>query len=195
MVGMKSPLQTWGRAVALVGVAALCAGCTTVLPRSTESAGSSTAATGMATGPTGTVPAAGMARPAAPRFSTPLKAVESYLSWVSFAYESADSDVASMTFSPREEVRVNSYVQLNKERARRIRQRLVRFEASPLRGDPRAVVRARETWEYRYLDLTTSRALSPTYTASYVVTYTLTPRTRGGWIVDSVEATPLGSVK
>jgi len=139
---------------------------------------------------------AGIVRPKAPAFDSPRKAVDSYLSWVSFAYEMANSDVATMTFSADEEVRVNSYVQLNKEKNRRIRQRLVRFTASaPTKVGKRTLLPAKEQWEYSYEALATTKSLTPTYTVSYVTTYTLVPRAQGGWIVDSVEAKALGEVK
>ena len=68
-----------------------------------------------------------VAAPAAPDLSTPLSSVKSYLDWTTYAYLIGDSDVATMTFSPAEEVRVNSYVQLNKEKGRLIEQKLVAF--------------------------------------------------------------------
>jgi len=93
-------------------------------------------------------------------------------------------------------VRVDSYVQLNKEKNRRIRQYLVEFAPrDEITQGATVLVPARERWEYRYLDLTTTRAVSPTYTVSYETTYTLVPHEDSGWIVDSVAATPLDEVR
>ena len=115
--------------------------------------------------------------------------------WVTYAYEVADSDVATMTFSADEEVRINSYVQLNREKQRRIQQRLLDFTPGAESVEGTAVLlSARERWEYRYLELGSARLVSPTYVLSYETTYTLVPRSGGGWIVDRVEAAPLGEV-
>lgn len=151
---------------------------------------------GMSTASTATAPTDGIVVPPEPVFETPTQAVMSYLSWVTFAYQMANSDVATATFSPEEEVRINSYVQLNREKDQRIRQALVKFvPGKPSKDGTRTLVPASETWEYQYLQLTTVKSISPTYTASYDTTYTLIEREQGGWIVDSVEATPRGEVK
>jgi hypothetical protein len=91
---------------------------------------------------------------------------------------------------------VNSYTQLNKEKGQRIRQRLVSFAPGrPRKVGSHILLPAKERWDYRYLELASTRATSPTYTVGYVTTYTLIPRKSGGWIVDSVEAKALGEVK
>ena len=101
-----------------------------------------------------------------------------------------------MAFSPAEEVRVNSYVQLNQERGRLIGQKLVAFTPGVTSIDgTRAVLPAREDWEYRYLSLDGAKALTPTYTASYDATYTLVRVSPKRWLVDAVKAKPLGEVK
>jgi len=197
MVAMTSP---WHRGTAGIAIAVALAlgGCgpaassrVTAEPGATAAAGMSGAAPAAPSAADADVPA-----PAPPTFATPREAVESYLAWVSYANEVADSDVATMTFSAGEEARVNAYVQLNIERGRRIRQRLVRFAAgAPETAGARRLVLTRETWAYRYLDLTSSKALSPTYTAEYVATYTVMARPRGGWLVDSVKVEALGPVK
>jgi len=174
-VGCASPVGTGGGA-----------------PGASESGGFS----GMTVPAAGSAPTAGIVLPAEPAFDTPREAVESYLAWVAFAYEMADSDVATMSFSPAEEVRVNSYVQLNKEKGQRIRQRLLSFsQGQASMVGTITLVPARERWDYQYLELTSARSVSTTYSVSYDVTYTLVPRDEGGWIVDAVEATPLGHVK
>ncbi len=83
---------------------------------------------------------------------SPESAVSSYLDWTSYAYLIGNSDVASHTMSPEEEVRVNSYVQLNAEQQRRISQVLVSFKPrKPSVEGTRATLGADEVWDYRYI--------------------------------------------
>jgi len=134
--------------------------------------------------------------PAPVDLSDPAKAVASYLAWVSYAYQTGVSDVATPTMSPEEGVRVDSYVQLNTERGRRIEQRLVSFDARPASVDAtRAIIGAREVWEYRYLSPDGIRATSATNAASYDTTYTVVEIRPGVWVVDTVEAKALGTVQ
>jgi len=118
--------------------------------------------------------------------------VYSYLTWISYAYRLLDSDVATMTFSPAEEVRVNSYVELNREKGRAIDQRLVdsRIKSVVSKGVT-ATVGVRESWVYRYIDTSTAKYSSPVLKASYDSTYTVI-KGRSGWLVDSVRVAPLG---
>jgi hypothetical protein len=179
--------------VMLVASAVSAGGCA---PSKSASAPAERGSGGMSSATTAVAPAAGIAVPAPPRFTTPREAVVSYLAWVSFAYEMSNSDVATQTFTPEEEVRVNSYIQLNKEKNQRIRQRLVGFEpGKESRVGSSTLVPARETWNYSYIALSSGSSASPTYTASYLTTYTLVPRDGGGWIVSTVEAKALGEVK
>jgi len=140
-----------------------------------------------------TPPAA--SRPSPPVLTTPIDAVRSYLDWISYAYRVSDSDVASATFSPSEEVRVNSYVEYNRERGRAIEQHLTHLglEEPDLVGT-RTTVTGQESWRYRYISLRTSRYLGGWLTATYDTTYTVV-RERRGWVVDRVEAQPRGPVK
>jgi hypothetical protein len=180
-------------ALATIALSA-CAGSRT--PASTNETTSTPAGSGGMTSATGQAPTDGIVRPEAPTFETPVDAVKSYLDWVTYAYEMANSDVATMTFSPDEEVRVNSYVQFNKEKNQRIRQRLIKFTpGGASKVGTTTVLPASETWQYQYLDLTTARTVTPTYTVSYETTYTLIRRDGDGWVVHKVEAQPLGEVK
>jgi hypothetical protein len=150
----------------------------------------------MSGSPTGIESVRGTRRPPQPSFGTSRGAVESYLSLVLFAYEVANSDTASLAFTPDEEVRVDSYLQLDTGKNQRIQQRLVTFTS----GKERAVgtttlLPAREQWHYQYRDLKSPRSVNPTFAATYDTTYALTPREGGGWLVDSVEAKPLGEIK
>lgn len=141
----------------------------------------------------------GLPLPAEPEpavLSGPQDAVGSYLDWISYAYRVGESDVASHTMSAEESVRVDSYVQLNKEQGRIIDQRLVSFEpATDSVEATRATIGARERWEYRYLSPDGRRAISRVYRVSYDTTYTVVEREPGVWVVDSVEAKALGEVK
>lgn len=126
--------------------------------------------------------------------STPEAAVRTYLDFTSFAYRMANSDVASRAASPWEGVRVDSYIELNREKDRGIEQMLVRFdERSQSREGTRVVVSAHEEWRYRYFTLSTRRYASQMYSASYDTTYTLI-KDPTGWLVDKVEAKDLSPV-
>ena len=146
--------------------------------------------------PSVSIGTAQLTRPAPADLESPKSAVVSYLDWTSYAYLVGNSDVASTTMSAKEEVRVDSYVQLNKEQQRRISQVLVTFKprAANIEGT-RATLGADESWEYRYLSADGSRAISETYTASYETTYNVVLIRPKTWIVDSVEARALGEVK
>jgi hypothetical protein len=134
--------------------------------------------------------------PAAPNLTTPLDAVKSYLVWTTYAFRIANSDVATMTFSGDEEVRVNSYIQLNEQASKIIDQRLVKFTPGKVSVEgTRAVMPAKEDWSYRYLSLVGTKPLTPFYSVSYDTTYTLIRTAPKRWLVNSVEATAYGEVK
>ena len=137
-----------------------------------------------------------VAPPAAWDLSSPESAVRSYLDWTTFAFRMVNSDAATPTMSAEEEVRVNSYVQLNKEANKLINQRLleVRFGSVSEVGT-RTVLPAKESWEYSYLAIDSLKSLTETLSVSYDTTYTLISPRPGVWVVDSVEARPLGEVK
>ena len=126
----------------------------------------------------------------------PESAVASYLDWTAYAYRLGESDVATRTMSPQEEVRVNAYVQLNHEQGRRIAQVLTTFRprVASIVGT-RAAVGVYEVWKYRYLSADGMRAISSTYTAAYETTYTVIQLQPNTWVVDSVEVRPLGDVE
>jgi hypothetical protein len=131
--------------------------------------------------------------PAPPDLADPTKAVASYLDWTSYAYRILDSDVASMTFDPSEEVRVNSYVELNRQQGRAIDQRLLLFQLGGVASaGATATVAAKEQWAYRYVDTKTGTYSSPVLTASYDTTYTVVKNASGVWVVAKVDATSVG---
>jgi len=137
----------------------------------------------------------GPSMPAKADLSSPEAAVRSYLGWTSYAFRIANSEVATQTMGPAEEVRINSYVEMNKEKGRLIDQRLrsMIFGPASVVG-ARATLSAREVWQYRYLSVVGGKPQSPLYTATYDTTYTVVAAAPGRWIVDNVEAKPQGTV-
>ncbi|MDH4140014.1 MAG: hypothetical protein OEV43_05520 [Coriobacteriia bacterium] len=134
--------------------------------------------------------------PAGPDLSTPGSAVRSYLDWVSYAYRTAESDVASHTMTPWEGVRVDSYIELNRQDGRAIEQSLTLFEVRSLEAaENTATLAAYEEWDYRYFSLQTGEYVSEPLEASYDSTYTVVLQPDGRWLVDKVEVTALGEVE
>lgn len=127
----------------------------------------------------------------------PQTAVYSYALWISSAYRLLNSKVASQTFTPDQEVFVDSYVEYNREQGRAIDQRITGWKVKSLRSEgSSATVAVREDWAYRYIDIGTGRYSSPPYTVSYDSTYTVVKDPSKGWLVESVEATSVtGPVK
>lgn len=126
--------------------------------------------------------------------TSPGSAVYSYDVWVSYAYRVLNSDVATQAFGPNEEVRVNSYVEFNRESGRALDQRLLQSRVKSIRSrGETATVAVVETWKYRYIDIKTGAYTSPVYDASYDATYTVV-KGKKGWLVDAVQAKPVGAV-
>ena len=135
------------------------------------------------------------ATPEPPMLSRPESAVYSYMLWISHAYIRRDSALASATFDPYEEVRVNSYIQLNTEKGQVIQQQPKEFEVKSVKTtDGTATVVAKEAWRYRYINAKTGTYSTPVYTALYDSTYTLVHLDRG-WVVHEVDATARGDLK
>lgn len=134
----------------------------------------------------------GASTPPPPMLRDPKASVYSYLLWISYAYRVLDSNVATMAFSEYEEVRVNSYVELNRQQGRAIDQRLVKFEVDDVRtkGET-ATVSARESWRYRYIDIKSGDYASPAYDVTYDTTYTVVQK-GDRWLVDKVDVRPVG---
>jgi hypothetical protein len=132
--------------------------------------------------------------PAPPMLKDPRTAVYSYLLWISYAYRVLNSDVASRTFDPFEEVRVNSYVMYNFQEGRAIDQRLLVAKIKSWRSaGSTATVSMHEEWVYRYISTATGTYTTPALNASYETTYTVVrQKGRGDWVVHSVEATSSG---
>jgi hypothetical protein len=192
---MRSSTSIYARrfaALAVVGVLAvsLLSGCGTP----SGSGGSQQSSENMTPGQFPETKPVAVQPPPPPQLKKPETAVFSYLLWISYAYRILDSNVATMAFSPMEEVRVNSYVELNRQKGQAIDQRLVAYKVTgvPKQTDTTATVTARETWVYRYIDIKTVKYKSPVNTVSYETTYTVV-KTPKGWLVDSVDAKAVGS--
>jgi hypothetical protein len=178
-------------AAILLGIV-LSAGCSSGDATRTGTAGSAETTAG--TFPA-TTPNPGQ-QPPPPALADPRTAVYSYQLWISYAYRVLNSDVASRTFSPEEEVRVNSYVMYNFQEGRAIDQRLLvaNVKAWESQGST-ATVSMHEEWVYRYISTATGKYTSPVQNASYETTYTLV-RQNDDWVVHSVQAAPTsGPVK
>jgi len=133
--------------------------------------------------------------PPPPKLNEPRSAVYSYLVWISFAYRTLNSKVASQTLTPYEEVRVDSYVEYNREQGRAIDQQILGYDVVNVSTTSQtATVVAREDWKYRYINISTGKYTGDWNDISYDTTYTLT-KDKKGWLVNSVEATPKGKVK
>ncbi len=131
--------------------------------------------------------------PPPPMLRNPDTAVYSYLLWISYAYRILNSDVATHAFDEWEEVRVNSYVEFNRQEGRAIDQRLLKFQPKTVETKgATATVAAREEWVYRYISTADGSYSSPRYTATYDTTYTVVNKQNKGWLVHEVQATPVG---
>lgn len=127
--------------------------------------------------------------------TTPENAVRAYLDGITFAYRTADSEVASDTYSEMEYVRVDSYIELNRQEGRGIEQTLTAFEIRDLTGDDSTMtVETYEEWLYRYFSLDDLTYLSEEMTATYDATYTVV-RKDDLWVVDEVKVVPGGEVQ
>lgn len=136
-------------------------------------------------------------RPAPWDLSAPDKAVRSYLDWVTYSYRMANSDVSTPTMEPTETVRVDSYIQLNRESGKGIAQTIVRLDIKKVVVNGKtAEVGTFEEYDYRYYDLAKPATfISPIYRATYDATYTVVQGRDKRWRVDHVVAVARGEVK
>ncbi len=136
-------------------------------------------------------------KPAPWVLSSPEAAVRSYLAWTSYANRIAQSEVATATMTPNEEVVVDSYIQYNIQKGRLIDQTLESITfGKPSAGTTSTLVPAKERWSYRYVSVgTPGKTLGGPYTASYESTYTVVKSDGGVWRVDHSVTKPLGTVK
>jgi hypothetical protein len=127
--------------------------------------------------------------------ATPEQAVVAYLKTISYAYRLANSSIALPTMTDNESVRVDSYVELNREASRTIEQELLSFRVKSVKiAAKTATVTAAESWRYRYIDIKTRRYRGPEHVAKYDTVYKLA-RSKKGWLVDSVDATALTPIE
>lgn len=174
--------------LALLVVGALLGGC--------KAASSGTSGSSKSASTSTAEKAAAPVFPPPPMMRTPQTSVYSYLLWISAAYRVLDSDIATPAFSANQEVRVNSYVEYNRQKSQAIEQTLTAFAVRSVttKGSV-ATVAVNESWAYRYIDTATDTYKTPAMTASYATTYTVV-KGATGWLVDSVEATSVaGTVK
>ena len=142
-------------------------------------------------------PEALASRPEPWDLTTPESAVRSYLAWTSYGYRIGASEVATPTMIGYELVRTDAYVQYNIQKNRLIDQKLdsITFGKASVEGS-RTLVPAKEKWTYRYVSIKTAgETVGGPYKASYDTTYTVVRSDKGTWVVESVEAKPLGKVK
>jgi hypothetical protein len=128
---------------------------------------------------------------------TPEEAVRSYLNWTSYAYRIAESVVATPTMSDEQEVRVDSYNQLNLQKSQLLDQTLVAitFGKASVEGT-RAILPAKEKWKYRYVSISeVGKTVGGPYDASYDTTYTLIKKKGGTWVVDDIAVKATGAIK
>jgi hypothetical protein len=132
--------------------------------------------------------------PASPDLSTPENAVRSYLDWTTFAYRMLNSDVVTATTDPWEYVRVDSYIELNRQQDRGLEQILDALEIVTVsEEETTTLVVTREDWSYRYFSVETLTYSTEWYQTSYEATYTVS-QAEQGWVVTGVDATALGPV-
>ncbi|PKQ29024.1 MAG: hypothetical protein CVT60_07495 [Actinobacteria bacterium HGW-Actinobacteria-10] len=145
-------------------------------------------------------PVAGTVGPARPPThvdrTTPGSAVRAYLDGITYTYRMANSDAASDTMTPYEFVRVDAYVELNRQEGRALEQTLTAFDVREVTGrEPTMTVSTHEEWLYRYFSVENMEYLSEDTTATYEADYTVIRQDDGLWLVNDVEVTPIGEVK
>lgn len=174
LIPTRSPILQRARLVVVLALAVVSAGCTVSAPP-------------VALGPA--------VVPGKADLSTPQAAVKTYIAYTDYAYRLANSDEASKAATPYEGVRVDSYIELNREKDRGI-------EQLPLSAQSRSVSREgthtllafTELWRYRYFSLSSRTYTSSVLTATYDATYTVV-HDKQGWLVDHVDATALTPVQ
>lgn len=136
------------------------------------------------------------ARPAPWDLSSPESAVRSYLEWTAYAYRITESSVATPTMSTQQEVRVDSYIQLNLQKSRILDEALAEITfGRPSVVGTRTLLPTTERWGYRYVSISeVGKTLNGPYTISYETTYSLV-KTKSGWVVDDIAVKALGEVE
>lgn len=131
-----------------------------------------------------------------PDLSTPERSVRTYLEYVTLGYRMLNSEATTKTATPAENVRIDAYIELNRQEGRGIDQRLIDIETRLAASEgATATVVTEEQWVYRYFSPQTQKYTSPGYEASYDATYTVLRQPDDTWLVDSVQATSRGELK
>ena len=123
--------------------------------------------------------------------STPESAVRSYLDWTNYSYRTATSDASSATMSPKEAVRVDSYVQYNTESKKLLDQELKSISfGKPSVGATSTTITTTEQWTYTYRSVEQgNKIVGGPFDVSYDARYTVIKQKNGQWVVDAVAAT------
>ena len=133
--------------------------------------------------------------PVAPDLSNPQAAVRSYLDEITFVYHAMDSSAASQTMTTYEWVRVDAYIEKNRQEGRGIEQTITAFDVTgETAAEQTVTVTADEAWMYRYFALEDGSYQSEELTAAYKTEYTVVME-GGVWKVDKVKATSQGEVE
>lgn len=128
-------------------------------------------------------------------FSNPQAAVRSYLDSITYAYHTADSEMATPAMTAWEWVRVDAYIEKNRQEGKGIEQKLTDLQFKAQSGEePTVTVSTTESWSYRYFALADGKYMSEELTAAYVNDYTVVLE-KGAWKVDKVEARAQSEVK
>lgn len=128
--------------------------------------------------------------------STPEAAVRTYLDWISYAYRIVNSQVAFDYMTSWEFVRVDAYIEKNRQENKAIDQQIVKFSINEVSGsESTKTVETSEEWKYRYFR-PGGTYISEELTATYAVRYTVVrAEDRDAWLVDKVEPVPQGKVE
>ena len=130
----------------------------------------------------------------APDRSTPELAVRAYLDLISKAYRAGDSELAASTMTPDELVRVDAYIEFNRQRNRRIEQQLVDFDKrSESVESTYALLTADERWRYGYIAVDSGQPTGDQNEAAYRTRYELV-LDGGVWKVASVDVSATSPV-
>jgi hypothetical protein len=128
--------------------------------------------------------------------SSPESTVRSYLDWTSYAYRITQSEVATAAMGPDESTRVDAYIQYFLEKQRLIDQTLQSITfGTPVATKNQVLLPTVEKWTYRYVSTTNAgKTVGGPYAVSYDSTYTVV-KSGDHWVVNSVKARALGTVK
>lgn len=118
--------------------------------------------------------------------STPKQAVTAYLSAIPEAYLSLEVTVVAPFVTDRQEVREDSYIQLNRQEGKALEMALVSYRvleaAEPSADASEAIVLTEEQWRWRYWDIRSRKPATAWAQTTYRMEYSLA-REGSGWLV------------